>query len=65
MEPIKLETLLNKEKVGKDDIVRWAYFGYGFLNCTGEHPRKNLPKEVLYAKCFDKQDGRYFVDGAL
>lgn len=65
IEPIKLISLLDKEKVDKNDVVKWAYFAYGYLNCTGEHKRINLPKQVLYAKCFEKRGNVYYVDGAL
>lgn len=65
MRKIILNNLLKKEGKNENDIIKWAYYGYGFLNCLGECEISKLPSQVKYAKCFDIQDGVYCVDGAL
>ncbi len=65
MRAIILNNLLKKEGKTKDTVIKWAYYGYGFLNCTGENKVSELPPQVKYAKCFDIKDGTYCVDGAL
>lgn len=61
----QLQTLLNKNKVAKDTTIKWEYYGYGFLSCSGECKVSELPSQVKYAKCFEVSDGVYRVDGAL
>lgn len=65
MKNIELNKLLKREGKTGDDIVKWAYYGYGFLNCTGEDRISEIPAPVRYSKCFDVKDGVYCVDGAL
>lgn len=65
MKQIKLNNLLKREGKTDNDIIKWAYYGYGFLNCTGENKVSEIPAPVKFSKCFDIQDGVYCVDGAL
>ena len=65
MRQIKLNNLLKKEGKTSNDTIKWAYYGYGFLNCTGENKVSEIPAPVKNSKCFNIQDGVYYVDGAL
>ena len=65
MKRIKLQTKLRQDGKKPDDVVLWAYYGYGILNCQGECMIKDLPAQVKYA-VFTKMNGDiYCVDGAL
>ena len=62
---MKLQTKLKKDGKQPQDKIKWAYYGYGILNCTGENTVKELPYEVKNAG-FTKMNGEtYCVDGAL
>lgn len=61
--PMKLTNLLKKRAVSGQ--VKWEYYGYGILNCWGEHDVKEIPYDVKIAKCFAIENDVYKVDGAL
>ena len=65
MRKIKLINLLEREGKTNNDVIKWAYYGYGFLSCTGENKVSEIPGPVKISKCFDVRDGVYCVDGAL
>ena len=65
MRKIILNNLLKREGKSSDTVIKWAYYGYGILNCTGESKISELPAQVKYAKCFGVEDNTYCVDGAL
>lgn len=65
MRNIKLLNFLKREGKAENDVVKWAYYGYGFLSCTGENKVSDIPSPVAISKCFDIRDGVYCVDGAL
>lgn len=65
MRKIILNNLLKRENKTPDTIIKWAYYGYGFLNCTGENKISELPPQVKFAKCFEVKNDIYCVDGAL
>ena len=64
--PVVLKNLLKKNNFKDTDSIRWAYYGYGILNCAGECEVKDLPIDVKLARCFRYEDDNLFrVDGAL
>lgn len=65
MKKIKLQTKLRQDGKKPDDVILWAYFAYGFLNCRGECMIKDLPYEVKNAVFTEMQGDVYCVDGAL
>ena len=65
MANIKLQTKLRQDGKKADDVIKWAYYGYGFLNCTGECTVNKLPPQVKNAVFTEKQGDVYCVDGAL
>ena len=65
MKNIKLQTKLRQDGKQSGDVIKWAYYGYGFLNCTGECKVDKLPLQVKNAVFTEKQGDVYCVDGAL
>ena len=62
---MKLQTKLKKDGKQPQDKIKWAYYGYGILNCTGENTVKELPYEVKNAGFTEMNGETYCVDGAL
>lgn len=63
MEKMKrLSVLLKQEGKTEEDTIKWAYYGYGFLNCEGECKIKDLPADVKYSKCFKTERETYKYD---
>ena len=65
MKKIKLQTKLKQDGKNPVDVIKWAYYGYGFLHCTGECPVNKLPVQVKYAVFTQMHGDVYCVDGAL
>ena len=65
MKKIRLQTKLKQDGKTKKDKIKWAYYGYGYLNCSGECLVKDLPYQVKSAVFTKIDNGIYCVDGAL
>lgn len=65
MKKIKLQAKLRQDGKQADDVIKWAYYGYGFLSCSGTCKVKDLPPQVKFSVFTEMQSDVYCVDGAL
>lgn len=65
MKKITLQKKLMQDGKKDDDVIEWAFFAYGLLNCTGKCSVKKLPHQVKLSIFVGKKDNFYCVDGAL